>query len=138
MRYIKYVGLSHQRMLTAADWRSIGITGDTVVWNAQNGFAVPLDVLTEDQVRKAIEPDSGFVITGEDEDFTPRSLSYDTVPAEAAAAAESPVDVLAYANGDDNVSTGDSGAAGAPGGDAPVTTGTGGGSTRSSKTSRES
>lgn len=71
MRYVKYVGLAHERQITAADWRSVGIAGDAVVWNAYNGFAVPLDAFTDDQIRKAIENDSTFVITGDDEDFQP-------------------------------------------------------------------
>jgi hypothetical protein len=98
MRYIKYIGLSHGRMITAGDWRSVGINGETVVWNAQNGFAVPLDRLTEDQIRKAIDPDQNFVITADDELFVPTPQPRDMVPAEAAKAAESPVDVVAMAN----------------------------------------
>jgi hypothetical protein len=68
MRYVRYVGLAHSRQITAADWRSVGISADTVVWDAFNGFAVPLDQLTDDQVRKAIDNDAGFVITGENDD----------------------------------------------------------------------
>jgi hypothetical protein len=128
MRYVRYVGLSHRRMITAQDWRSVGINGDTVVWEASNGFAIPLDQLTEDQIRKAIEPDAGFVITGDDEEFEPQPLRGDMTPAQAEQATQNPVDVLAMANGDDDVSTDDSGAAGVPGGDAPTTTGRGTGS----------
>lgn len=68
MRYVKYVGLAHTRMLTAADWRSKGITADPVVWDAFNGFAVPLDAFTEDQLRKVIEPDDNLIVVGENED----------------------------------------------------------------------
>jgi hypothetical protein len=128
MRYVKYVGLSHRRMITAQDWRSVGITGDTVVWEASNGFAVPLDQFTEDQIRKAIEPDQSFLVTGDDEDFTPVPQRGDMTPAQADQVAENPVDVLALANAGSDVSTGESGASGAPGGDAPTTTGTGSGS----------
>lgn len=99
-RWIKYIGLSHGRMITARDWLSVGINGETVVWNAQNGFAVPLDRLTEEQVRKAIDPDPAFVITGDDEDFTPTPQTRDMVPSEAAQAAENPVDMVALANQD--------------------------------------
>lgn len=136
MRFVKYVGLSHQRMITSHDWRGVGITADVAVWNAQNGFALPLDMFTEDQIRKAIDPDANFVIT--DDDFTPIFAQRDMVPAEHAQATENPVDVVDMANGDDNVSTADSGASGAPGGTAPTTTATGGGSTRTSTTTRES
>lgn len=138
MRYVKYVGLSHQRMITAHDWRSVGITAETVVWNAFNGFAVPADQFSDDQIRKAIDPDDGFVLTGDDEDFTPVPQTRDMVPAEHAQAVENPVDVVDLANGGPDPSGDDSGAAGAPGGDAPDTVTTGGGSTRTSKTARES
>lgn len=138
MRYVKYVGLSHQRMITAHDWRGVGITADTVMWSAHNGFAVPLDHFSEDQVRKAINPDDSFVITSDDEDFTPQPQTRDMVPQEHAQVVENPVDVVALANQDAVASTDDSGPAGAPGGDAPTATATGGGSTRTSRTSRES
>jgi hypothetical protein len=106
MRYIQYVGLSHQRMITAQDWQSVGIQGETVLWNAQNGFSVPLDRLTEEQIRKAIEPDAHFIITGD----APVPQSMDMVPAQAAAAASNPVDVSAMLEGYSNVSVDDSGA----------------------------
>lgn len=138
MRYVKYVGLSHQRMITAHDWQGVRINADAVVWNAQNGFAVPLDRFTEDQIRKAIEPDPHFVITGADEDFEPVAQNRNMVPAEHAQAVADPVDVVALANGDAGASTTASGASGAPGGAAPTTRSTGGGSTRTSTTSRES
>jgi hypothetical protein len=79
MRYVKYIGPSHVRQITARDWAGVGIQADTVMWMPQNGFAVPLDSLTEDQIRKAIEPDPYLVITGEDEDFTPQSTQTETV-----------------------------------------------------------
>lgn len=121
MRYIKYVGLSHQRMITSGDWRSVGISADTVVWSAHNGFAVPADSFTEDQIRKAIDPDPNFVMTGDDEEFKPVFQTRDMVPAEATQAAENPVDVVAYVGGDSTASPTDSGASGAPNGDAPTT-----------------
>lgn len=128
MRYVRYIGLSHRRMITSGDWRSVGITGDTVVWEAANGFALPLDAFTDDQIRKAIDPDDNLVITGDDEDFTPEPVRGDMTPAQALQTTQEPVDVLAVANGDDDVSRTDSGAAGAPGGDAPTTVTTGPGS----------
>jgi hypothetical protein len=90
MRYVRYVGPSHQRMILASDWKSVGLTGPTFVWNAQNGFAVPLEHFTEDQIRKAIEPDSTLIVTGEGEDnqdeFVPDlSATRDMTPAELAA-----------------------------------------------------
>lgn len=70
MRYVRYIGLAHERQITSLDWQRVGVVADTVVWNAFNGFAVPLDQFSDDQIRKAIDEDSGFVITG-DEDFKP-------------------------------------------------------------------
>ena len=137
MRYVKYIGLSHQRMITAHDWRGVGITADTVMWSAHNGFAVPLDHFSDDQIRKAIDTDDSFIITKDDEDFTPVPQTRDMVPAEHAQTVENPVDVVTMANGGAEPSTDDSGASGAPGGDAPTTTSTGGGSSRTSKTARE-
>lgn len=84
MRYVKYVGLAHQRILSATDWRQAGLPGETVVWNAGNGFSVPVDRFTEDQLRKAIDPDPSFIITGD----TPVVQVRDMVPAEAAEAAK--------------------------------------------------
>ena len=102
MRYIKYIGLAHIRQITARDWRSVGVTGDTVVWSAQNGFAVPLDALTEDQIVKGIENDPEFVITGADEDFTPEPQATDMTPSQLVQTTQNPVDVVAWANGDDD------------------------------------
>lgn len=130
MRYVRYIGLAHIRQITAQDWRSVGINGDPVVWSAYNGFAVPLDSLTEDQIRKAIEPDRDFVITGEDggdEEFTPHPQQTDMTPAQLDQTVENPVDVLGIANGDANVSTAESETFAAPGGASPTSTGTGSG-----------
>jgi hypothetical protein len=131
MRYVRYIGLAHIRQITAKDWQSVGINGDPVVWSAYNGFAVPLDSLTEDQIQKAIEPDSDFVITGEGDDngeeFTPQPQTRDMTPSALQQVTENPVDVLGMANGADNVSTADSEPLAAPGGASPTTVGTGSG-----------
>ena len=79
MRYVRYIGLAHVRQITARDWRTVGISGDTVSWSAYNGFAIPADQLTDEQIRKAIENDPEFVITGED-DFTPQPQNSDMTP----------------------------------------------------------
>lgn len=128
MRYIRYIGLAHVRQITAQDWRTVGINGDTVSWSAFNGFAIPADQLTDEQIRKAIENDPEFVITGNDEDFTPQPQQTDMTPSALGQVTENPVDVLGWANGGDLVSTGNSEASeAAPGGAAPTTTGTGSG-----------
>ena len=130
MRYVKYIGPSHIRQITARDWRSIGLTGDTVQWSAFNGFAVPLDSFNEDQIRKAIEPDSFLVITGEDEEFEPVYHTRDMTPDQATQTTENPVDVVDIMEGRQIVSRDESGSStvSAPGGTAPTTTTTSGGS----------
>lgn len=99
MRYVKYIGLSHERMITAADWRSVGIAGDTVVWSAHNGFAVPLDSFSDSQLDRAIYPDPELIVTAEDEDFTPAPQNRTMTPGQVAQAAEGPVDVLGMVGG---------------------------------------
>lgn len=82
MRYVKYIGPAHARQITARDWAGVGIQADTVVWIPQNGFAVPLDQFSEDQIRKAIDPDPMLVITGEgddEEEFVPTPTHTATV-----------------------------------------------------------
>ncbi|MET0416548.1 MAG: hypothetical protein ABW022_11065 [Actinoplanes sp.] len=84
MRYVRYIGPAHQRQITAREWAQAGIQAETVVWGPFNGFAVSLDQLTEDQIRKAIDPDPFLVITGESEDgddkeFVPMPTQTETV-----------------------------------------------------------
>lgn len=110
MRYVKYIGPSHIRQITTQDWRSVGIQADTMVWTAQNGFAVPLDSLTEDQIRVAIEPDQYFVITGdEDEEFVPTPQRADMTPAQLEQVTTEPVDVVDVMEGRQEIVRDDSG-----------------------------
>lgn len=111
MRYVRYIGLAHQRMINPHDWRTVGIgNGPTVVWNAFNGFSVPLDQFSEDMIRKAIDPDPNFVITGEgedqDEEFVPTPQHRDMTPAELDQAVNNPVDVPTLVEQGSIVSTG--------------------------------
>lgn len=99
-QYVRYVGKAHRRVITAADWRSIRLTGEQHIWESQNGFAIPLDQFTEDQIKKAIGPDKDFVITNEDEDFQPTYGPADMTPWELNQSVENPVDVIALLNGD--------------------------------------
>lgn len=69
MQYVKYVGLAHVRRITADEWKRAGITDmETLFWGPENGFMVPLENFSETVVRKFIEPDSGFIIVGQDEE----------------------------------------------------------------------
>lgn len=84
--FIKYIGPAHVRQITALDWRSIGIQADTVIWAGFNGWSVAAETLTEDQIRKAIEPDPQFVIVGQDE--APKANLTPSATPESAAAGE--------------------------------------------------
>lgn len=64
MRYIKYIGPAHMRQITADEWKRVGIQADTVIWGNFNGWSVGADLLTDEQIRRAIDPDSNFVIVG--------------------------------------------------------------------------
>lgn len=98
-RYVRYTGQAHRRVITPQDWRSVRLSGDQVVWEAQNGHAVPLDVFTEEQIKRVINPDQDLIITDEDEDFEPFFSSMDMTPRELALSQDSPVDVLSVLDG---------------------------------------
>lgn len=95
MRYVRYIGPAHVREISARDWRSVGIDAASVYWGGFNGWAVPLDQFTEDQIRKAIEPDDKFVVTGdEDEAFDPETTRTENPLTTAENAEGKRVDVL--------------------------------------------
>lgn len=81
MRYVKYIGLAHRRMILADEWRSVGIDAETVSWDHTNAFMVPADKFTDEQLRKVIKPDTGFVVIGTDDE--PEPLEHDMTPAQA-------------------------------------------------------
>lgn len=110
MRYVKYIGLAHIRQITATDWRSVGLAGDTVVWSARNGFALPLDLFTEDQLARGIDPDPELIISDGDDEFKPVFHTRDMTPAQATQTVEVPASVVGIMNGDQVVSRDDSGA----------------------------
>lgn len=109
MQYVRYIGAAHRRVITSGEWRSAKLKGDQVVWEAQNGFAVPLDMFSEDQIKRAIEPDPDLVITGEDEEFEPAYSPVDMTPRELIQSVENPIDVVGVLNGDVPAPTGISG-----------------------------
>lgn len=102
MRFIKYIGPSHVRQITAQDWRSVGINAETVTWSQWNGFSVPADSLTDDQILRAIDPDQYFVIT-DDQESAPKTLGNDRMTGEMAL--QPTVDVVDMLNDGENVST---------------------------------
>ena len=83
MRYVRYIGLAHARMILADEWKTVGIDAETVVWDHTNGFHVPADQFTDEQMRKVIGPDMGFVVVGTDEE--PEALPHAMTPAQASA-----------------------------------------------------
>jgi hypothetical protein len=98
-RYVRYVGPVHRRVISETDWRAARLKGNTVGWEASNGFAVPLDQFSEDQIKRAISTDPNFVITAEDEEFQPTPGPYDMTPREHRQWVENPVDVPALLDG---------------------------------------
>lgn len=106
MKYVRYTGRAHRRVISQADWRGARLKGDQVIWEAQNGFAVPLDQFTDEQIKKAIEPDPDLVIT--EGGFEPSFSNQDMTPWELQQSVENPVDVMALLNGDDRASMADS------------------------------
>lgn len=77
MQIVKYIGTAHRRRITARDWQQAGVDGESVEWSWENGFTIPAEQFTEDQMREVIEPDSGFaIVEGEEDDVKPRRLSH--------------------------------------------------------------
>jgi len=88
MQFVKYIGPSHVRQITAQEWRQAGLTGDTVIWGNFNGWAVDAEQFTEEQIRRAIDPDPNFVIVGTDEGDEPKPVLNDRATPTTAAAGE--------------------------------------------------
>jgi len=73
-QFIKYTGPAHRRQITADEWKAAGFpNGSTVVWDWNNGFSVPADSLTPEQVKNVIDPDKEFIILG-GEDHAPQQM----------------------------------------------------------------
>lgn len=134
MEVVKYIGTAHRRIITARDWQEAGLDGETFEWSFRNGFSVPVDQFTEDQLADAIRPDPTFVIIGgEDADVKPRALSQNMTGQQAA---ESPRIDMMGAVGTGNGSNGSSAASGSseqPSGSGPTL---GGGGTKPTKATR--
>lgn len=80
--YVRYIGLAHARGITRADWRSVGLDGEDVWWDYTNGFSVPADRFTDEQMRKVIGPDTSLLVVGMDEE--PEPLPHAMTPSQAA------------------------------------------------------
>lgn len=134
MRVVKYVGLAHTRRISVADWREAGLEGESVEWSFKNGFTVPADKFTDDQIEQIIEPDPGFVIIGgDDSEVKPRRLAQRMTGQQAA---DSPrIDMMRAvgASGTDHGSTDRSEASTAVSGSGPTP---GGGSAKPTRGAR--
>lgn len=63
MEFVRYIGPSHTRVITADEWAAAGVPDmGSVEWSAVNGFSVPLERFTEKALQVAIYPDEGLVI----------------------------------------------------------------------------
>lgn len=61
MASVWFIGARDERVISAADWASVGITGQTFRWNAENGWSHPRDSFTQEQL-DVIEAQPGFDI----------------------------------------------------------------------------
>lgn len=63
---VMYMGISAEREISKKDWKTAGVEdGETVRWNADNGFTVPLsdlDFLSDDDFETYIASDSDFKV----------------------------------------------------------------------------
>lgn len=134
MNVVKYVGLAHKRRISAQDWKDAGFEAETVEWSWLNGFSVPVEQFTQEQLEEVIEPDSGFVIVGGDEnEVKPRRLPQRMTGQQAA---DSPrIDMMRAvgAPGTDRGSAAESEASTIPSGSGPTP---GGGSAKPSRGTR--
>jgi hypothetical protein len=73
-RYIKYIGTSHVRQITAEEWAALDppVENVTVRWNRAHGWTVPADMISE-AAWPYIEADEELVLV--DRDF--RGLATD-------------------------------------------------------------
>ena len=131
MQFIKYIGTAHRRIISADDFRRAGIPNQqTVEWSYANNFSVPIDSLSEEVLRKAIEPDPLFIVVG-GEEHEPRFLGQRMTPAQAAGPR---VDMMGAVNAKSTSAalsqpfTSGSGATPGGGGSTPTTVTTGPGS----------
>lgn len=134
MQVVKYIGTAHRRRISAQDWRDAGLEGETVEWSFENGFTIPAEQFTEEQMREIIEPDSGFaIIGGEDDEVRPRRLRQRMTGQQAHEAPRVDMMRAVGAPTGASVSTASSGASDEPSGSGPTP---GGGGTKPSRATR--
>lgn len=64
METIKYIGTASTRIIREGEWEVAGVTKqNTVIWNSENGWAVPAGELSQ-AARDAIKGDPFFVVQG--------------------------------------------------------------------------
>lgn len=80
-KYVKYVGTSHWREITEAQWAALEppVENITLRWDAANGWTVPADKVSED-AWPYIDADSELVVI--DKDYRQTTSTEDTAPAD--------------------------------------------------------
>ena len=80
-KYVKYVGTSHWREITEAQWASLEppVENITLRWDAANGWTIPADKISED-AWPYIDADSELVVI--DKDYRATTSTEDTAPAD--------------------------------------------------------
>jgi hypothetical protein len=77
--FVKYVGTSHRRIISADDWKADGFkNGETSIWDWENAFSIPADKFTEDQIQNVLLAHDGDFVIMTGEDHAPRKLPKQT------------------------------------------------------------
>lgn len=61
MTTVWYVGSANSRTLSEGDWEGYGIVADSITWSAANGWSVPTNVFSVDQI-SVLSSDSSFLL----------------------------------------------------------------------------
>lgn len=59
-KFIKYVGDATNRVISKADWDSLGLKAESVEWSLQNDFRLPSEDFTEQQLTYLLKVDGRF------------------------------------------------------------------------------
>lgn len=65
-QYVRYDGDADERTISKADWKSVNVESDAVVWSRSNGFHVPVEDISE-EAWPYIEADDGLKLVKVDD-----------------------------------------------------------------------
>lgn len=65
-QYVRYIGTSHFREISAKDWDGVGVQHKGLRWDATNAYSVPLSAIS-DEAWPYIDADPELVLVGEKE-----------------------------------------------------------------------